>query len=68
MFKKTFIRLFFVALVMIAGLLVVGASGSKLVNACSEMVPGCKEEKTRAQNEFIILESLGKSIIGYTLY
>ncbi len=66
MFRKTFIRLFLVTLVATASLLVFAATHQEQVKNESQV---CKEsnndcESGRFKNEFMIFESISRSILG----
>ncbi len=63
MWKKAFIRLALVAIVIAGGMLVLAAShtGKTLKNQCASTGENCDENK--AQGEFIIWESLSRSIM-----
>jgi hypothetical protein len=64
MFKRSFIRAFFLLAVLAAGLLVFAASmASKTTdeNMCSESKDQCDQPKT--QGEFFILEALNHAVM-----
>ncbi|MDF2186979.1 hypothetical protein [Paraflavitalea sp. CAU 1676] len=65
MFKKSFIRAFFLLAVLTAGILVVAATKAHKnteEDVCTEANDQC--EKTKAQGEFIILEALNRAVMA----
>jgi hypothetical protein len=68
MFRKTFIRLALLVIIISAGLIVFAAS--KVVNQASnrscEAKAECEPEKSKS--DFYILESLGRSILSSARY
>lgn len=64
MFKRSFIRAFFILAVLAAGLLVFAANRVSKVadeNMCSESKEQCDQPKT--QGEFFILEALNHAVM-----
>ena len=69
MWKKTFIRSFFIGMVVLAGLLVFAtthASKKPAEEDCIKSQKECCEKKT--QSDFIIWESLSRTIMGNIQY
>jgi hypothetical protein len=66
MFRKTFIRLFLVAIVATTSLLVFAATQQEPAKndsqVCKESGSDCESGRTRS--EFMILESIGRTILG----
>ena len=68
MFRKTFIRLALLVVVVLAGLIVVAAAkvGNQSNNQSCQTNTECAPEK--AKGDFYILESLGRSILSSGRY
>ena len=70
MWKKTFIRFGIVVLVATVGVLVVAAN-NKVVKAkkeCAENVEKCALKADQAQGDFIIWESLSRTVLSAVQY
>jgi hypothetical protein len=70
MWKKTFIRLAFVMVVASMGLLVVAAANKKSVQAsqeCAYNEENCPDQD-KNQADFIIWESLGRTVLSAVQY
>ncbi len=69
MFRKTFIRLFLVTILALTALVIFAVANNKFSNdqnkECSEST---KEGSSRSRSEFMILESIGRTIINTANY
>ena len=71
MWKKTFIRLIFVMLVATVGILVVAAANNKVVQAnkeCAATEEKCTNKDDKGQGDFIIWESLSRTVLSAVQY
>jgi uncharacterized membrane protein len=71
MWKKTFIRLMFVMLVATLGILVVAAANNKVVRAnkeCAATEEKCAGKEDKGQGDFIIWESLSRTVLSAVQY
>ena len=68
MFRKTFIRLALLVVVVLAGLIVLAAAkvGNQASKQTCEATTECEPEK--AKSDFYILETLGRSILSSGRY
>ena len=71
MWKKTFVRLVFVMLVATAGMLVVTAANKKVIEnnkECDSTEEKCALQEEKDKGDFIIWESLGRSVFSAVQY
>lgn len=71
MWKRTFIRLLFVMVVATIGLLVFAAASSKTAQSnkeCSANPEKCTLKEDKTQGDFIIWESLSRTVLSAVQY
>jgi hypothetical protein len=69
MWKKTFVRLFFLGLVVLAGLMVFGTTRSLKKTVIENCTSADKEDcDKRTQGDFLIWESLSRTIMTHIQY
>jgi|ADGO01.1.fsa_nt_gi hypothetical protein len=71
MWRRTFIRLAFVLMVLTAGILVFAAADNKLAQQrkeCSANTEKCESQDENSHGDFIIWESVSRTILSAVMY